>query len=94
MASTIFCRVTLKLGLDQPKRVKTYLVRINWNITFSALVDTHLSEEIGGKFVTTGQFEGTAVHLELVANIKIVNSVELVVIWCWKGNTMTSDQGT
>ena len=67
---------------------------INWDVTFSALFDAHLSEEIGGELVTTGQFEGTAIHLELVANIEIVNSVELMIIWWWKRNTMTSDQGT
>ena len=76
------------------RRVKTHLMGINWNVTFSALFDAHLGEEIGGELVTTGQFEGTAIHLELVANIEIVNSVELMIIWWWKRNTMTSDQGT
>ena len=65
------------------KQVSSYLMRINRNVTFSALFNAHLSQETSGELITAGQLEGTPIHLQLVANIEVVNGVELVIVRWW-----------
>ena len=67
-------------------------MRINGNVTFSALINAHLRQETGSKLVTTGQLESAPVHLQLIANIEVVNGVELVIVWRWQRDAVASDQ--
>ena len=69
-------------------------MRINWDGAWSADFDAHLVQKLGGELVAIGQFERSPVHLELVANVEVVDRVEGVVVRWRQGNTVTSDQGS
>ena len=71
-----------------------YLVWINGNVTFSALLNAHLRQETSGELVTAGQLESAPVHLQLVANIEVINGVELVIVRWWQWYAVATDQCT
>ena len=52
----------------------------------------HLFEEISGEGVASSKLEGTAIHLQFISNIEIINGIEFIVIWWWQWDSMTSNE--
>ena len=67
---------------------------INRDFAGLALIGSHLRQKIGGELVTVGQFESATVHLELISDVEVVDSVELVVVWRWQRDAMAANQSS
>ena len=68
-------------------------VRVSRDLGSGPFREAELALEVLRKLVAVDDLEGTSVHRDLIANVKILNSVVSVVQWRRLLHAMTSNEG-
>ena len=68
-------------------------VRVAGDLGSGPLREAELTLEVLREFVAVDDLEGTSIHRDFVANVKVLDRVVLVVQWRRLQDAMTSNEG-